>query len=404
MARFLNVTAAALLVAGAGWMAAPARACEPLDPDAPSVAGATSRDAAGRAVALISINGQGPFRFIIDTGANRSVLSKALATRLGLAPSGEDVVHSIEGAEPAMLVNVESLSFGALHLSRGDTPVLDGPMLAEEHGLLGVDGMAGRLLHIDFTKRCVQIYESAAQLPMQGWLSVPARMRFGTMLTVQGKIQGVNVNVLIDTGSDISLANEKFRDALRGSPPVRWSITAVTPSLSGAPSCSRQSVWTPNLRLGDTVVESVNAYIGDYHIFDVWGLQDEPTLLIGMDVLARSREMAIDYERGVVHFRKRPRGDYRGGSRGVRGRPCSLRGSGSLVTVKIELRRSSDSSSSVRAGRGANGSTQGAQQVGEMTQLGYKQASAPNLSHQSRSASRLRGVKSPTSCARGSKS
>ena len=308
MARFLKVAAAALLVAGAGWMAAPARACEPLDPDAPSVAGATSRDAAGRAVALISINDQGPFRFIIDTGANRSVLSKALATRLGLAPSGEGVVHSIEGAEPAMLVNVESLSFGALRLSRGDTPVLDGPMLAEEHGLLGVDGMAGRLLHIDFTKRCVQIYESAAQMPMQGWLSVPARMRFGTMLTVQGSIQGVNVNVLIDTGSDISLANESFRDALRDVAARTIEYRNGHAFTFGRPIVLEQSVWTPNLRLGDTYVESVNAYIGDFHIFDVWGLQNEPTLLIGMDVLARSREMAIDYEHGVVHFRKRPRG------------------------------------------------------------------------------------------------
>ena len=45
-------------------------------------------------------------------------------------------------------------------------------------------------------------------------------------------------------------------------------------------------------------------------------------LLIGMDVLARSREMAIDYENGVVHFRKRPRGDYRGGSRGSERTPA----------------------------------------------------------------------------------
>jgi len=308
MARFLKVAAAALLVAGAGWMAAPARACESLDPDAPSVAGATSRDAAGRAVALISINDQGPFRFIIDTGANRSVLSKALATRLGLAPSGEGVVHSILGAEPTMLVNVESLSFGALRLSSGDTPMFDGPMLADEHGLLGVDGMAGRLLHIDFTKHCVEIYESAAQMPMQGWLSVPARMRFGTMLIVQGMIQGVKVNVLIDTGSDISLANEQFRDALRGVAAGTIEYHGGHAYTFGRPIVLEQSVWTPNLRFGNTYIESVNAYIGDFHIFDVWGLQNEPTLLIGMDVLASSREMAIDYEHGVVHFRKRPRG------------------------------------------------------------------------------------------------
>jgi hypothetical protein len=178
MARFTRFAGAALLVAGAV-LNVPAIACEPLAPNAPSVAGTTTKDAAGRAIALVRINGQGPFRFIIDTGANRSVLSQALATRLGLVSSGEGVVHSIDGTHPATLVNVESLSIGTLRLSHGDTPVLDGPMLDGAHGLLGVDGMAGRLLHIDFTKRCVEIYESAAQMPMKGWQSAPARMRFG---------------------------------------------------------------------------------------------------------------------------------------------------------------------------------------------------------------------------------
>lgn len=308
MARLNRIVIAALLGAAALSACAPARACEPLDSGAPGATSATSRDTAGRAVAPITINGQGPFRFIIDTGANRSVLSQALARRLGLAPSGEGLVHSIDGAEPAKLVNVDSLSFGALSLSRGNTPVLDGPMLDGEHGLLGVDGMAGRLLHVDFTKHCVEIYESAAQLPMQGWLSVPARMRFGTMLTVQGDIHGVAVNVLIDTGSNISLGNQHFRDALRGVAARSIEYRGDRAYTFGRPLVLELSVWTPTLRLGRTVVDGVNAYIGDFHIFDVWGLQDEPTLLIGMDVLARSREMAIDYEAGIVHFRKRPRG------------------------------------------------------------------------------------------------
>jgi len=312
MSRLIKVAVAAWLFAGATWKAAPASACEPLAPGALGVAGVTSNDTAGRAVALISINGQGPFRFILDTGANRSVLSQALATRLGLAHSGAGMVHSIVGADLAMLVNVESLSFGAVHLSRGDTPVLDGPMLDGEHGLLGVDGMAGRLLHVDFTKRCVEIYESAAQIPMQGWLSVPARMRFGSLLMVQGEILGVHVNVLIDTGSNISLANVRFRDALRNVAARTIEYHGGHAFTFGRPIVLAQSVWTPRLHLGDTVVDSVNAYVGDFHIFDLWGLQNEPTLLIGMDVLARSREMAIDYEHGVVYFRKRPRGDSSG--------------------------------------------------------------------------------------------
>jgi len=307
MTRFIRFAGAALLVASTVFNM-PAPACERLDPDTPSVAGTTTKDAAGRAVALIHINGQGPFRFIIDTGANRSVLSQALATRLGLVPSGVDVVHSIDDAQSAMLVHVESLSFGALHLSRGDTPVLDGPMLDGEHGLLGVDGMAGRLLHIDFTKRCVEIYESAAQMSMQGWQSAPARMRFGSLLLVPGEIMGVHVNVLIDTGSDISLANQSLRDALRVVAARTIEYHNGHAFTFGRPIVLAQTVWTPSLRLGRTVVDGVKAYIGDFHIFDFWGLQNEPTMLIGMDVLARSREMAIDYERGIVYFRKRPRG------------------------------------------------------------------------------------------------
>jgi predicted aspartyl protease len=317
MARFIRFVAAALLAAGAVSMAAPARACEPLDPDAASVAGATTKDTAGRAVALININGQGPFRFIIDTGANRSVLSRALAMRLGLAPSGEDVVHSIDGAEPATLVNVESLSFGSLRLSHGDTPVLDGPMLDGEHGLLGVDGMAGRMLHVDFINHCVEIYESAAQMPMPGWQSVTATMRFGSLLMVPGEILGVHVNVLIDTGSNISLANEHFRKALLAVAARSIEYHDGRAFTSGRPIVLAKSVWTPRLRLGHTSVDHVNAYIGDFHIFDFWGLQNEPTLLIGMDVLARSCEMAIDYEQGVVYFRKRPRGEWRGPPRRI---------------------------------------------------------------------------------------
>ena len=312
MAGVPNVAAAALVFAA--WTGMPARACD-APADGTSVAGTTSRDGSGRMVAPIHINGEGPFRFIVDTGANRSVISQALATRLGLTPAGEDVVHSVDGAELAMLVNVGSLSFGALHLSGGQTPVLDGPMLGGEQGLLGVDGMAGRLLHIDFTKNCVDILEGPTQVEMKGWLSVPASVRFGSLVMVRGDIMGVRVNVLIDTGSNISLANERYRDDLRvvGAHTIHYrNGHAFT---AGRPIVFEQRVWTPRLRMGSTSVEGVNAFIGNFHIFDVWGLQDQPTVLIGTDVLSRSEEMAIDYEKGMVHFRKRPRGDHLGASR-----------------------------------------------------------------------------------------
>jgi predicted aspartyl protease len=123
---------------------------------------------------------------------------------------------------------------------------------------------------------------------------------------VQGRIMGVRINVLIDTGSDISLANERYRDALRVVGARSIQLRNGHAFTFGRPIVLAERVWTPRLQLGRTVIGSVNAYIGNFHIFDMWSLQDEPTLLIGMDVLARSREMAIDYREGVVHFRERP--------------------------------------------------------------------------------------------------
>jgi predicted aspartyl protease len=312
MARYLEVATRTFLIAIASWMAEPVYACNTPAQGTHRSTVDTRQNASGRAVALVHINGQGPFRFVIDTGANRSVISLALARRLRLPHSGLGVVHSVDSAELAMLVDVESLSFGPLRLSGGEVPVLDGAMLDGEHGLLGVDGMVGRLLHLDFMRNCAEIYDRPAELHKDGWLSVPARVRFGSLLLIQGTIMGVRVNVLLDTGSNISLANERFRDSLRDVGARRIQYRDGHAFTFGRPIVLAQKVWAPRLHMGRTIVDGVNAFIGNYHIFDVWGLQDEPTILIGMDVLARSRQMAIDYENGVVYFRKPPRSSYRG--------------------------------------------------------------------------------------------
>ena len=100
----------------------------------------------------------------------------------------------------------------------------------------------------------MEIYESAAKVPMQGWHSAVARMRFGSLLMVPGEIMGVSVNVLIDTGSDISLANEKFRDALRGVAAHTIEYHNGHAFTFGYSIVLEQNVWTPSLRLGHTVV------------------------------------------------------------------------------------------------------------------------------------------------------
>lgn len=272
--------------------------------EAESETGALRSDRVGRMVAMVGVNGRGPYRFIVDTGANRSVLSQDLANELGLVPSGVGEVHSVHDVTTAPLVHVDSLTYGRVSLPTQLMPVLQGPVLAGQAGLLGVDGMAGRLLRLDFARRCIEITPSRPSARMAGWTSVRGELRFGHLVVLRGRIRNVDVNVLVDTGSDGTLANVALRTALRARARNRQDALDYARAYSaGEPVVLDSAIALPELVLGDIAVNDVLAFVGDFHIFELWGLHDEPTLLIGMDMLRRTRAIAIDYSRGIVHFR-----------------------------------------------------------------------------------------------------
>jgi hypothetical protein len=182
-------------------------------------------------------------------------------------------------------------------------PVLDGGALTQADGLLGVDGLRGRRLLINFEQRCIEIASSRGARRLRGWLAIPGRLRFGNLVVLQGRVGDARVNLLLDTGSSSSLAN----DALRAAIDVRTRRTEdVEVTTAGDTLSPERLLYIRRLRISDMEVRDVTAFVGGFHVFDVWGLADEPTLLIGMDVLSQARGLAIDYERAVVYF-QRPR-------------------------------------------------------------------------------------------------
>jgi predicted aspartyl protease len=269
--------------------------------------GSTRTDRLGRVVAPVTVNGQGPFRFIVDTGANRSAVSSELAARLGLAPAGTDEVHSVHGVSVAPVVRVDRLQYGGVSLNAAALPMLGGNVLAGEHGLLGVDGMSGRRLRMDFDRNCIEIVQSSQARRLRGWSTIEGTMRFGHLVVVRGSISGIGVNLLIDTGSDSSLANVALRDALFERERRRTRREGTVAYTAGSTVELENSILVNRMTMGELVVRNVTAYVGDYHIFQLWGLTEEPTLLLGMDVLSQARGMAIDYGRGTVHLQIRDR-------------------------------------------------------------------------------------------------
>src|ERR1700733_5969082 len=55
----------------------------------------TLRDRVGRIVAAVTINGRGPFRFMLDTGSNRTVLAQSVLAKLNLAADPDASVSVI---------------------------------------------------------------------------------------------------------------------------------------------------------------------------------------------------------------------------------------------------------------------------------------------------------------------
>jgi hypothetical protein len=187
-------------------------------------------------------------------------------------------------------------------------PILESAVLAGEQGLLGVDGMAGRRLKMDFEHRCIEIIPSRGAPRLAGWEVIRGDLRFGSLMVIRASINGLHVNLLLDTGSDTSLANEALRDALNAR--VRRDRVRVDFAValnSNQPVVLENAIALPSISIGGGTLEvrDVTAYVGNFHIFQLWDLIDQPTLLLGMDVLSQTRGVAFDYDRHTIAIRIR---------------------------------------------------------------------------------------------------
>ena len=84
----------------------------------------------------VRVSGTGPYRFLVDTGADRTAISRELAARLGLAAGEDAELHSI-----ARQSIVQTATVPRLQLTRKEVKVTDAPLLTTEN--MGADGILG---------------------------------------------------------------------------------------------------------------------------------------------------------------------------------------------------------------------------------------------------------------------
>lgn len=302
------------LLASAALPAAPAVAAEtvPAEPElaegAPEFATPTTLDRAGRIVAPVEINGRGPFRFILDTGANRSAMSAATADAIGLvADEGDKVsVHGITGTAVLPIVRVDTFRAGDLVFEHQRLPVLPSAVFGGVDGILGIDCLQFARVEVDFERDRVTIRRSNGARAPGGYLVVPARLRHGGLLLVNGKVGRVPVQAILDTGAERSLGNEALREALarqarEPDETVATTVIGATPQLAAG-----TSFVAPAIAIGGARLMNLTVTFSDLHVFKIWSLLDEPALLIGMDLLGTMQHFVVDYRRREFHFKTWP--------------------------------------------------------------------------------------------------
>ena len=321
--RSVAAGAAALAVAGCAGQGAIQVNVLPNDPaGAPDpVAGlATGRDVSQRVTAPVRINGQGPFEFVLDTGANRTVICAELAARLGLPDGGQATVHGVAGAEPAATAIIGLFEADSV-VARG----LRAPAIPRERlgadGLLGVDVLHDRRVLIDLVNHRLTISGDRSIAPdltsfdlrtaqtgvaadLGRRFVVPARYRFGQLIIIGADIAGRSVTAFVDSGSQSTVGNNALRRLIdQGDPADPQAARYISPIYSATGQTAQGELRPmPLLRIGGLYIRGLNTVFADLHVFEIWDLLNRPSLLLGMDILSRFNAIELNYGRREVAF------------------------------------------------------------------------------------------------------
>ncbi|HUN72582.1 MAG TPA: retroviral-like aspartic protease family protein [Steroidobacteraceae bacterium] len=311
--------AAAPLLAGAGRKAAePPPGLSTTDPPGSPPKGTDNGIGAGsgsvRAASLtdnrlttaVYINDVGPYRFLVDTGAERSLMAAEIAAELGLPQGPKVMVEGILRDLPGVLVGIRSLRMGSLVCPPLEVPVLPRPMLGVD-GYLGLDVLDRHRVVLDFQAQKLSVTRPqgffAALWERPDEVIVRTLGTSGRLRASNCTVNGVPAGAFIDTGAEVSVINPALYAQLQRHSAPRELVGGPV-QLAGVTGGSVEglAIQLDEIVLGELHLTYMPMVVAPLDVFDVWGLKDQPALLFGMDCLRRFRRVSIDYGRKELRF------------------------------------------------------------------------------------------------------
>jgi len=251
---------------------------------------------ARRMTVPVSVADRGPFPFIVDTGAERSVLSRELATTLGLDAGPRARLFDFTGPSSVDTVRVPSLTLGKL-----STQGLEAPSLAQANlgapGMLGIDALQGHKVVIDFNRKRMTLVP--ARRHADGDIVIRAGTKTGQLIVTNALFEGRPISVVIDTGSSLSVGNSAMRRLMKREPRQLGPILvrSVTGRTFGA-----DYVTVSGVKIGGVLFHNFAMSFADVAPFEHFGLKDRPALILGMNSLQLFGKVELDFVNREIGF------------------------------------------------------------------------------------------------------
>ena len=247
----------------------------------------------------VQINGHGPYRFIVDSGADTSVVGLRIARELQLPLGTPATLNGMTDRSIVDRVKVDSLSLGPTTIEDLQLPALNEDDVGGQ-GMIGIDALVRQRILMDFEKRQIKVEDANRPAKaMDGEIVVIARRSRGQLILTHVRASGFSLDAVIDTGAEMTIGNPALRDKLIRRHQKFQLVKAL--GVTGK-EIELQVAVISELQIGGILIRNLPVAFADLPPFHVFGIADEPALFLGTDVLENFRKVSLDFQARKVRF------------------------------------------------------------------------------------------------------
>ncbi len=256
---------------------------------------AFKRDRHDRMTVPVRLGGRGPYRFLVDTGADRTAVSTALAADLGLSSGPMAILHSVTGITSVRTANVPQLELTHNRVRSVEAPLLERSHMGAD-GILGVDSLRSQRVLFDFRTRILSIVPSARRVEAEDRdaIVVRGKLKRGHLIVTSARANGVPLTVVLDTGSELTMGNAALRAKLERRRKLDLGERVEMISVTGQKLLG-EAFKLKRVEIGDVVLKDLVILFSDAPIFRSLNLEDRPAALFGMNAMRAFDRVSIDF-------------------------------------------------------------------------------------------------------------